>query len=291
MKWLEASAKVDGEGAEAASQLLERFAYGGVAIEQLPTNNSAPRITVRAYLPADSVTPETTRSLREAWWHLSQARPMGVLRLRVVDEAEWADAWKRFFGVQRVGRRIVIQPSWREYQPQPDDAIIELDPGAAFGTGAHPSTTLCLEALEDLVTSGTKVLDVGTGSGILAIAAGRLGAGKVLGVDTDPIAVRVANENVALNRLSHTITIVEGTASKGEFGAYDIVVANIIANVLINLAEALHGALQPGGRLITSGIIRGRVAEVRQALAATGFKKISSRRSGAWYALLATKPE
>ncbi|MCL5024877.1 MAG: 50S ribosomal protein L11 methyltransferase [Chloroflexi bacterium] len=290
MKWLEISARVDAEGAEAASELLNRYAYGGVAIEELMSKSGPPRLSVRAYVPADDTIGEKSQVLREAWWHLSRARPLGRLRCRVVDEENWNDAWKRYFTVHHVTPRIVIKPSWRQYSPQPEDVVVELDPGAAFGTGLHPTTKLCLQALEELVWHGMRVLDVGTGSGILAITAAKLGAGEVVAVDIDPVAARVAQENVDLNHVGDQVVVQKGTADAAAGAGFDMIVANIIASVIIDLAPALATNLRPGGKLVASGIIRGRTSEVRASLRAAGLRDIVSQRSGDWLALQAVRP-
>lgn len=282
---------MDGEGAEAASQLLEKYAYGGVALEQIGTTKGTQMLTVRAYLPADQSQPDTISGLRAAWWHLSQVRPMGRLTVRVVDDADWNDAWKRFFSVQRIGQNIVIKPSWRDYRPSNGDIVIELDPGAAFGTGTHPTTVLCLEAIEEMVRPGMRVLDVGTGSGILAIAAAKFGANEVLALDTDPVAVRVARENCQISGVTSVVTIMEGSVGQITSIGYHLVLANIIADVLVELSPLLAKSLAIEGHLVTSGIIRGRVADVRRALSSTSLKGISSRRSGAWYSIRARRDE
>ncbi len=291
MKWMEISARVDAEGAEAASELLDRYAYGGVAFEETVRKTGPPHLTVRAYIPADDDVSEKRQSLREAWWHLSQARPLGRLRCRLVDEEDWSQAWKRYFTVHHATQRIVIKPSWRDYQAQPGEVVVELDPGAAFGTGLHPTTQLCLQALEELTWPGIGVLDVGTGSGILAIAAAKLGAKHVMAVDVDAVAVRVAQENVNLNRCSDQISVAEGTARMEAGSGYDLVVANIIANVIIGMAADLTERLRPGGTLVVSGIIRGRTPEVRAALRSAGLRNITSQRAGDWLALRGIRPE
>ena len=172
MKWLEISVRVDAEVAEAVADVLSRYAPGGVALELSDAGNVVTKepVTARAYLP---VGPDTTRvreQIEEALWHLSQISPIPAPTFSTVAEAEWADAWKEHFHPLRVGEHIVIKPTWRDYPAQSDDIIIELDPGMAFGTGLHPTTQMCLVALEDAVRPGMRVLDLGTGSGCLLLA-------------------------------------------------------------------------------------------------------------------------
>ena len=209
-----------------------------------------------------------------------------VEQARVPDQGQAAtrQAVNERLTVQRVGARTVIRPPWCDYAPAPGDVVIDLDPGAAFGNGLHPSTQLCLVALEECVSSGMRALDVGTGSGVLAIAAARLGAASVDALDVEPVAVATARENVARNGLLDRVRVALGTVERtDEFaGRYDLVVANIVAPVLIRLAPALVAALAPGGRLLASGITAGGAAAVHDALATAGLGAIAHHRSGAW---------
>jgi ribosomal protein L11 methyltransferase len=208
-----------------------------------------------------------------------------------VDEADWADAWKAHFPVMRIGRRLVIKPTWRRHHAEPDDVVLALDPGMAFGTGLHPTTRLCLVALERLADEGrlanARILDVGCGSGILAIAALRLGGAEALGVDTDPIAIEATTENARRNRLARRIRAREGSLPTNE-PPFDIVVANLIAGVLVPLAPLLRAELSPGGRLVASGIFVDREADVRAAFEAAGLAVAERTGEGDWVALEAT---
>ena len=176
-------------------------------------------------------------------------RPIGDLQTRLVEESDWADAWKAYFPVLRVGERIVIRPTWRRHRRRPGDVVLALDPGMAFGTGLHPTTRLCLAALEAVADrgdlDGARVLDVGCGSGILAIAAVRLGATSAFGVDTDPVAEEATLANARRNRLVRRIRAREGSLPSGE-PAFDVVLANLIAGVLVPLATPLRDELRPG---------------------------------------------
>ncbi len=259
---------------------------------------------VRTYLPggdreAADVAIEGTR---RALGHLQAfgLRPIGELEVRVVHELEWADAWKRHFPVLRVGRRLVIRPTWRRHRRLPDDVVLALDPGMAFGTGLHPTTRLCLEGIERWADAGlldrgaarggpARLLDVGCGSGILAIAAARLGAGGVVGVDTDPIAVEATLANARCNRVVRRVVAHRGSLPTGDPGAFDLVVANLIAALLVELARSLHDELRPGGRLLASGIFEDRDGDVRAAFARAGLAVGGRWAEGEWVALEAVR--
>jgi len=208
--------------------------------------------------------------------------------LGLVNEEDWANAWKAYFHPFRVGRRLVVVPSWEDYEAKPDDIRLDLDPGMAFGTGTHPTTSLCLEALEEAVRSGDRVLDVGCGSGILAIAAARLGARPVEAMDIDPVAVQVAGENVARNGVSGCVRLALGELSTvvppGE-PRWDVVVSNIIADVIIALVDDVRERLRPGGLWLAGGIIEERLPQVEEALRRSGFQLVGRRLKGGWAVL------
>jgi ribosomal protein L11 methyltransferase len=213
------------------------------------------------------------------------------IETRRVDEAEWADAWKEHFNVLRVGRRTVIRPSWRDYEPRPGDVVIDLDPGMAFGTGQHETTRGCLVMLEEIVQPGMRVLDAGTGSGILAIAAVKLGAASVTAVDVEPQAITVARENAERNGVDRRIRVGQGSLgaawpfAEASEGSVDLVVANIHARVLIDLAEEITAALAPPGAIILSGIIAERAADVCDAFTALGYSVTNTLTEGDWRTL------
>ncbi|PZS02789.1 MAG: 50S ribosomal protein L11 methyltransferase [Candidatus Chloroheliales bacterium] len=301
MKWIELSVEADREAAEAISELFAKYGYnGGVAIEEpiIPDEDEEDKyevdlsrpVTVSTWLPDDELAAETRERIVQNLWHLGQMRYISPLRVTVSDEEDWANAWKEHYHVLRVGRHVVIRPSWREYSPEPGDVSIELDPGMAFGTGLHPTTRLCLAALEDYVAPAMSVLDLGSGSGILAIAAAKLGAATVLAIDNDPVAVKSAAENVALNpEVGGRIGVVEGTLEATGGAQFNLVVANIIAKVIIELASGLAGALLPGATLIVSGIIEEKADSVALALAAAGLHNLERRQEGDWVALVARR--
>jgi ribosomal protein L11 methyltransferase len=232
-------------------------------------------------------------TVTEALGHLQAfgLRPIGDLRTSVVDEADWAEAWKAHFHVIRLGRRLVIKPSWRRHHQDGDEVVIDLDPGMAFGTGLHPTTRLCLEALEARADRGPlgRALDVGCGSGILSIAAVKLGATRALGIDIDPIAIEATLANARHNRVGKRVRARAGSVPSGE-GPFDLVLANLIAGLLVELAEPLAAELVPGGTLIASGIFIDREPEVRRALEGAGLQLTGRRHETDWVALEAVRP-
>ena len=300
--WLELAVVADLEAVEAVSEILGRVAPGGASVEpafDLTDEGLGAQIdpaqpaTVRAYVPARDADQarRAAAEASEALGHLQAfgLRPIGELRTRPVHETDWADAWKAHFPVLRVGRRIVIRPTWRRHRRAPDDVVLALDPGMAFGTGLHPTTRLCLAAVEALadrgVVSGARVLDVGCGSGILAIAAARLGAREVLGVDTDPIATEA---NALRNRVARVVRARPGSLPTGA-APWDVVVANLIASLLVALAPAVATELRTGGSLLASGIFVDREADVRIAFDGAGLDVVGRSSEGEWVALEASR--
>ncbi len=202
-----------------------------------------------------------------------------------VNEEDWANNWKQYYHTQRIGKRIVVTPSWEEYTPSGDDVQMRLDPGMAFGTGTHDTTRLCLELLEEVVTPETRILDVGTGSGILSVGGVLLGAPSALGVDIDPVAVKVANENAEINEVSDKTEFVCGDLTDKVHGKFEIVTANIVADVIIRLLSTVKNYLLKGGVLIVSGIIDTRADEVENACHEAGFTTEKRLEHGGWVAI------
>jgi ribosomal protein L11 methyltransferase len=225
--------------------------------------------------------------------NFTSAQSLPEPHIRFLSETDWAEAWKSNYDVLRVGRRLVIKPTWRDYAPQPGDLIIALDPGMAFGSGLHPTTRLCLEAMEDYICPGATVLDVGTGSGILAVAAARLGASHVLALDIDPLAARVAGENIALNQVESIVHVVVGTLEMADLRSHqpaaDLVLANILAETIIELVPALADSLSQQGMLVASGIIADRAEAVVTSLRQNGLSLAERRSQEDWVALIAGK--
>jgi ribosomal protein L11 methyltransferase len=258
---------------------------------------------VRAYVPArdEAASARAVAEASEALGHLQAfgLRPIGELTTRLVHEADWAEAWKVHFPVLRVGRRLVIRPTWRRHRRQPDDVVLALDPGMAFGTGLHPTTRLCLAGVESIgdrgLLDGARVLDVGCGSGILAIAAAKLGAAAVLGVDTDPIAIEATDANAGRNAVGggsrgrrSVVRARVGSLPSGE-PPFDVVLANLIAGLLVTLASPLRDELRPGGVLLASGIFVDREPDVRAAFETVGLDVRDRTVEGEWVALEAVR--
>jgi ribosomal protein L11 methyltransferase len=301
--WLELAVEADPEAVEAVSEIIGRVASGGTTVEpafELVDEGLGARIdpsrraVVRGYVPAADGQ-DAAAQVAEALGHLGAfgLRPIGELQTRVVEEADWADAWKAYFPVMRVGRRIVIRPTWRQHRPAARDVVLALDPGMAFGTGLHPTTRLCLAGLEPLADDGrldgARVLDVGCGSGILAIAALKLGAASALGIDTDPIAVEATLANARRNGMTRRLRARVGSLPTNA-PPVDVVLANLIAGVLVPLAPLLRDELRAGGMLLASGIFIDREIEVRDAFVAAGLSIIARTSEGEWVALKASRP-
>ncbi len=279
---------IDGEAAETVSELFNRYGYGGAVIEALAPHLD--RITVRTVIPYDDET--RRREIEMMLALITQALPHGLPEPRFtrVGENDWATSWKENFHVVHIGRNFVIKPGWRDYTPTGNDIVIEIDPGLAFGSGLHPTTQLCLKTFEDLPLAGQQVFDVGTGSGILAIAALKLGATCARAVDNDDIAVRVANENFDLNGVAEQVESAVGSAADTGGRQWPLVVANILANILIELMPDLAAAVAPGGTLILSGLLVPQEADVTAAAEAHGLRVADRRQEEDWVALIAQKP-
>jgi ribosomal protein L11 methyltransferase len=310
--WLELSVEADQEAVEAVSEILARAATGGVSVE-VPWDpvdeglGAVPRAggsaVLKAWLPGlDPAGAEAAIDrVREDLGHLQAfgLRPIGDLEVRAVHEEEWASAWKSHFPVLRVGRRVVIRPTWRRHRVSGDEVVLALDPGMAFGTGLHPTTRLCLAGIERWADSGivegARALDVGCGSGILAIAAARFGARSVHGVDTDPIAVDATRANARRNRVARRVSAARGSvplpAGRGAAqGPFELVLANLIASLLTDLAEPLAASIAPGGRMLASGIFIDRETQVADAFRAAGLRVLRRDQETDWVLLDVERP-
>lgn len=285
MDWIEASVQVDGEAAEAVSQVINRYVPGGAVIEQDP--NAPDNLTVKVFLPPDSH--ETQRKIKEGLWHLGQIYPIPEPRFRLLPHQEWAEVWKNHFQVLRIGPHVVIKPSWLTHSPASGDIVIELDPGMAFGTGLHPSTRLCVRALQDIIQPGMQVLDLGTGSGILAIAAALMGAGQVMALDVDELAVKAATTNVKANGVADRVQVELGSIEQLPAGtvSFDLMLVNIVADVILTLVnQGLLSYLASGGWFVGAGVLDSQASDVLAALAGKGLCEVQMRRERDWVALV-----
>ncbi len=304
MHWLELTVKVHPDAVESVSELMSRYSSEGVVIEEpieLIEDGQAYRVregepvTVHAYVPMDGTEEEARQRISEGLWHFASigAHFVGNLETKSVNEEDWANAWKEHFHVTQIGKRIIIRPSWREYTPKDAEVVITLDPGMAFGTGLHPTTRLCLEEVERRTRPGMRVLDVGTGSGILALAAAKLGAAHVYAIDNSSVAVESAAENAALNGQSEHIEVVLGTldeeSAQRMAGQYDLVLANIIAHIIGSIAPQLAQVLAPDGLLVASGIIEARRQDAEAPLLAAGLELVEQRMIEDWMVLVLRK--
>ena len=304
-RWFEVVARCDPADTEAAADVLREAGAAGVAIEPaLLISDSAdfsyeelidrPWV-VRATFPA-ALSQSARRALRRRLAQVAVNGPLARLQMREVEPVDWAEEWKQFYRIQHIGQRLVVRPSWEPYEAQPHEVIIDLDPGAAFGTGEHETTRLCLLALEGAITPGMDVLDVGAGSGILAIGAAKLGARSVRAVDIDAATVAVAVENAERNGVDGVIEFGAGSvgdiwpwpAAPAEASA-DLVLANISSVVLGRLMPLLVAALRPGGTLVASGFLCRDAHEVRAAAEQAGLVVRQDFEEGDWGALVATR--
>lgn len=293
-RWIEVSLRADGESAEAIAEVLARYGHQGVSIEQVGIPPDAwdetevpppQQLMLRAYFPDDDRLDSTKRELEAALGHMRLMYPMPRPGYRALEAADWAEAWKAHYQPLRIGKRLLIRPLWIEVSPAPGDVEIALDPGMAFGTGTHPTTQLCLEALERLIEPAQDVLDLGSGSGILAIAAAKLGARKALALDIDPIAVEATAANARANGVGDKVIAERGSLENvlGAARRFDLVVVNILARVILQLTEQRLGeVVRPGGAVIFSGIIDSQLDEVEAALRRSGLQATARRQQGDW---------
>ncbi|MGD0611650.1 MAG: 50S ribosomal protein L11 methyltransferase [Anaerolineales bacterium] len=299
MNWLEVSLTVNGELAEAVADVLARFAPNGVVTESEvefldDEDEGTPfgEVTVCAYLAADAALEETRQKLEESLFYLGTIQPLPVPRFTLIADQNWMEAWKTHYRPIPVGRKLIIVPAWLE-SPDAKRIPIRIDPGMAFGTGTHPSTQLCLELLETWTPQGGEVIDLGCGSGILSIAALKLGAGTALGVDIDATAVKASRENALANGipaeqfvlgLGSVTAILEGQFS---IRRARLVVANILAPVILRLIDAgMADLLAPGGALILAGILSEQAEAVRSAAVGRELDFLEQRQMGDWVALV-----
>ena len=311
MDWVELIVHTTTEGTDRVSGILMDCGAAGTMIEDradipdpsLPHGiweiidpalpDSMPEdVLVHAWFEEGPALPSFLDSIRGSLAELSAGAAgsagFGTLQLetRSVNDRDWADTWKKYFKPFHAGEHLVVKPTWEPYEPGPGDLVIEIDPGMAFGSGTHETTGMCLSLLEEVVHGGEDVIDVGTGSGILAIGAALLGAGHVLAIDIDPDAVKVARENTANNRVDNTVSVQQGNLLDRVSDVCDICVANIISDVIISFAAPLKTHIRPGGLFICSGIVSQRSDEVAQALDSAEYEILRKDTRGEWTAFL-----
>ena len=304
MDWIEVTISTNTEGADIVSEALMRQGAVGTQIidrsdvpdpdkpngyweliDRKMLDEMPEDVQVKAWFS----TVEELRGLKNCLDALPELTGMELGTLKIsqegVREQDWAECWKQYYKPFRAGEHLVIKPSWEVWDAQPGDLVIELDPGMAFGTGTHETTNMCMQLLERCLKPGLRVMDVGTGSGILAIAAAKLGAQNVLAIDIDPDAVKVAKENVELNHVAKQVRVVVGDLCKSEAMPCEVAVANIVADAICMLAGPMTRHLVKGGLLICSGIIREREADVQKAAREAGYRQVDRIEKGEWVAL------
>lgn len=302
MQWIEVNVAVTHEAVEAVADMLTSIGSKGVAIEDpqlindlrnsgtwelcdIPEQENTEVVTVSAYYADDEKLEKRLAEIDEQL-ELIEERigkyRFGNTRFRKVNEQDWANEWKQYFHVTHVGKSLVIKPSWEEYVAKEGEHVIEIDPGMAFGTGTHHTTNMMMERLEKVITPEAEVFDVGTGSGILAIAAAMLGAKSVKAVDIDGVAVRVARENVADNGLTEQIEVREGDLLHGTEGKADVIIANIIADIIIMLLKDIPQKLNDDGIFLASGIIEERVPDIEAEAQKQGLVVDAIDHRGGW---------
>ncbi|HZK19032.1 MAG TPA: 50S ribosomal protein L11 methyltransferase [Clostridia bacterium] len=307
MKWFEIIVEVPNEGTEITCNILNEMGSGGVVIDDpasisqyrkmysgdpclLPDSmayTGGENTVVKGYLPADAGGLRKIEGLKNtmsdvAWFKYD-------IKVGTVDDEDWANAWKEYYKPIRIGYNLVVKPPWADYKSRRGDLVIEMDPGMAFGSGTHPTTKMCLEVLESYIGGGEAVIDVGTGSGIISIAAVKLGAAGAVAVDNDDVALRFAAQNVELNGLCDRIRLKNSDLLRSVQGKADIIVANIVASAIIELTPELVAFLQKGGLFISSGIIGSRADEVRKVIEQAGLTVLEKHTSKEWVLFVAKR--
>ena len=290
MQLLELSVEVDSEATEPLCEAFRRYGCEKIVVEQLDPSGTHPRLLVKAYTSNDDSREKLVADMDVVVRLLGLVRPVGNLQSRLLQEEDWARAWRKQYAIQRLGKRLVVCPTWLSYEPRHQEVVVRLDPGMAFGTGVHPTTRMCLQVLDGLVKSGMRVADVGCGSGILSIAAVKLGASKALALDVDPVAVKVARENVEANCVSQVVEVAEGTLRRHTSPGHDLVVANITLNPILELAPHIVNSLASNGAAVLSGLLRDQGPATESAFESLGVSLESRATIDDWLTLVFRKP-
>ena len=314
MQWAEVSIQTTHEATDVVAEIYHDLGASGVVIEDPELLNNyidagqwdfsgieraedTSIVTVKAYLPVDEDLDDKLRTFElrikdfKSMTDDDMEKGPCTISWNTVRDEDWADNWKAYFHPEKVGGMLVIKPTWEDYEASPDDIVIELDPGSAFGTGTHPTTAMCIRELETLVKGGMRVFDVGTGSGVLSVAAAKLGATDVTAMDYDKVAVEVAAENIRQNGVEDVVKTGVSDILKSFDGKADLIVANIIADIIIMLFDELDEHLAEGGHLLASGIISERLADVTEACLSHGFVVDKVTEEKGWVAMTISRGE
>lgn len=249
-------------------------------------------VVINAYFPDneeyDDIIARARERIEEA--PLGDERePLGLIKTKEIDERDWSECWKKYYKPVEIGERIVIKPTWEEYVLREDQVMVEIDPGMAFGTGTHETTYMCSEILEEYLERQDRVFDIGVGSGILSIVAAKLGAREVVGVDIDPLCIKISNENVDLNKVGDIVRVEKGDLLDVIEGEADLIVSNILAEIIVEMVPSVEEHLKRGGILITSGIIEDKAMLVEECLVENDFEILDIRRKGEWVAIISKR--
>ena len=302
MKWCEISIQTSHEAVELIAEIFRDLGASGVVIEDpelvndyitsgkwdytdIPIAKETEVVVEKAYLPVNGELEGRIQTLRQEIKALESRgvnTAPAVLTTAELQDEDWSDTWKQYFHTEKPGERVVIKPTWEEYEPKDDEVIIELDPGAAFGTGTHATTSMCIRQLEKLVKPGMTVFDVGTGSGILSIISAKLGAKNIQAVDYDDSVLKIVEENLEQNNVQDIISVAQSDLMQNVHGKAELVIANIIADIIIRLFDQLDEHLEQGGTLLTSGIIEDRIEDVLAAAEAHGYGVVERLENKGW---------
>ena len=302
MKWCEISIQTSHEAVELIAEIFRDLGASGVVIEDpelvndyitsgkwdytdIPIAKETEVVVEKAYLPVNGELEGRIQTLQQEIKALESRgvnTAPAVLTTTELQDEDWSDTWKQYFHTEKPGERVVIKPTWEEYAPQGDEVVIELDPGAAFGTGTHATTSMCIRQLEKLVKPGMTVFDVGTGSGILSIISAKLGAKNIQAVDYDDSVLKIVEENLEQNNVQDIISVAQSDLMQNVHGKAELVIANIIADIIIRLFDQLDEHLEQGGTLLTSGIIEDRIEDVLAAAEANGYGVVERLENKGW---------
>ena len=302
MKWCEISIQTSHEAVELIAEIFRDLGASGVVIEDpelvndyitsgkwdytdIPIAKETEVVVEKAYLPVNGELEGRIQTLRQEIKALESRgvnTAPAVLTTAELQDEDWSDTWKQYFHTEKPGERVVIKPTWEEYASKDDEVVIELDPGAAFGTGTHATTSMCIRQLEKLVKPGMTVFDVGTGSGILSIISAKLGAKNIQAVDYDDSVLKIVEENLEQNNVQDIISVAQSDLMQNVHGKAELVIANIIADIIIRLFDQLDEHLEQGGTLLTSGIIEDRIEDVLAAAEKHGYGVVERLENKGW---------